>query len=171
MTVKGISMKNNSSIKASYQPSYYILVTSDAEHVGGYKVPALKVIKERIEKREWPIYSHTRNRKSFAPGDLCLLYVGGQRNYCQTLFGKFRIEKVVKPSRDYLVDTEDIMTDIPETVLKISDCNIFPVPINIKPILSKLSFFPENEKKWGVVFMGGSRKISEEDYKILIKYE
>lgn len=59
------------------------------------------------------------------------------------------------------------MEGIPELVLKLSNINILKQPVDIIENLNKLSFIPENKKKWGVAFMGGARRINEADFKIM----
>lgn len=148
------------------QKNYFILAVSDAEHYSGCKIPAIEVAKDRLDQKRWPIYANTRNRKIINEGDLCLIYVGGEKEMSGNFYGEFTIEKIESGRRITLVDKEDILTDTPDRVIQIKDLLIYKEPMRAKTTLKKMSFFPENESRWGVVLMGGCRKLSEPDYKI-----
>lgn len=146
--------------------NYFILAVSDAEHYSGCKIPAFEVAKDRISKGRWPIYANTRNRKVIAEGDLCMIYIGGEKEMSGHFYCEFTIEKIDNGRRMSLVDDEDILTDAPDRVIQIKCLEIYDYPMRAKPTLKKMSFFPKNESRWGVVLMGGCRKLSNSDYEI-----
>lgn len=144
----------------------FILAVSDAEHYSGCKVPAFDVAKERINQRRWPIYSNTRNRKILTEGDLCLIYIGGEKELSGYFYAEFTIGKIENGRRVALVDNEDILTDAPDRVIQIKDFKVYDEPLRAKSTLQKMSFFPKNESRWGVILMGGCRRLLPSDYEI-----
>jgi hypothetical protein len=160
----------NSNSASACNTSHYILVTSDAYHVAGTRVPAIEVISGREKIGYWPIYKNTRNRKSFKGGDICVLYAAGTKSSSKSFIGEFVIASVETLRRDVLVDHEDILNDIPSIVLKMKLYKQYKIPKPIDLVLLDLDFYQNvtNPKKWGVSMMGGSRRISESDYHKII---
>lgn len=140
-------------------PSKYILITKDSFDNNSRPIIALNLIKLRLQHNRWPIYPRTRCRSQFKVGDEILFYVGGVNVESGNIIAKARISSTNKKVE------EDIFGEEPPIFyLEFSGLEFLKVPIDFKKKVKELSFFPSNEKKWGVVLMGGCRKISNEDW-------
>ncbi len=147
--------------------NHFILCASDCEHYNGTTEPALSIAQDRLIQKKWPIYPKTRNRKSFQVGDKCLVYIGGLKNLGGFLIGEFEIQSIDENKRKEPVDNVDLYTGIPDKLLIIRDYKVYQKPREAKPILKKMPFFPKNEKKWGVILIGGCRKVTKDQYLLL----
>jgi hypothetical protein len=148
----------------------FILVASDTESVGGSFVPALTVLQHRLELRLWPIYGGTRNRRAFQVGSRVLFYVAGRAQQCQHIVASATILKIEPWShRLGLVDSEDVLTDNPHVALRIDKPEMFPAPVSVREVLPHLEMRPSNMAKWGVLFHGGARKVSDKDFAFIEK--
>lgn len=151
------------------QREYFILVCTDAETVAGYMVPALEVAKARIKKRAWPLYDGTKNRRRLGPGDLCLVYVGGHAEAKQSIIARGEVASVSAfAGNEALADDPSLLVDSPRFLLQFREIRELDQPVPFAELLAQLSFVPRNLAKWGSVMQGGSRRISREDFDLLV---
>jgi len=147
----------------------FLLPTQDAEHIDGYKVAAIEIIRKRIEKRKWPLYERTRNRKQMARGDNLLFYVAGKKEKSGHVIGECRIENLKRDLRSAVfLDGDDILNDAASSMIELSNFKLFPNPVYLKGILKELDCCPKNITKWGVILYGGARKISYHDFSYIL---
>lgn len=153
----------NESTETQGEISKFILVTKDSFDENSRPITAFNLIKLRLKHNKWPIYPQTRCRSQFKAGNEVLFYVGGFNQECGNIVAGAKIRSTSKRASDDVFDEEP-----PLFYLEFQDVNFLSIPINFKEKVKLLSFYPKNEKKWGVVLMGGCRKISEEDWKIIL---
>lgn len=142
----------------------FLLTTTPQYDDTGSKVSALSVFHERIEKNLWAIYESTRNKKLMSEGDNIVFYVSA-RNSGGKIHGLASIDKITKPLRNQRFHSEHGQV---EYFISFKDIIIFENTLKFKDILGDMSFCPENLSKWGVVLMGGARRLIDGDF-ILIK--
>jgi len=103
------------------------------------------------------------------PGDNVLIYCGGQSKKSKLIIAKSVIKKIDRHNaRDELPEEVEFVTGNAFEIIRLSETNIFETPVNFKEALPKLSFCPSNMGKWGVVLHGGARRISADDFGMLI---
>ena len=93
-----------------------------------------------------------------------------QKNFSQNIVAEIKINKItnLKRDNDYEERLFDILSEPALKVLEFDPCKINTQKlINIKKEQKNLDFIPKNSKKWGVLFMGGVKKINITDYKYL----
>jgi hypothetical protein len=159
-------MRNSKNEKsfAHHEISKFILVTKDSFDENSKPIIALNLIKLRLKHNKWPIYIKTRCRNQFKENDDILFYVGGRNLEGGNIIAQGKIKSISKKANYEIFDDEP-----PVFYLEFKDVTFFINPINFTEKVKHLSFFPKNEKKWGVVLMGGCRKISKGDWDILFK--
>ncbi|MDA9954354.1 hypothetical protein N9D61_08560 [Planktomarina sp.] len=81
------------------------------------------------------------------------------------LRGLATIDKIQKPLRNQRFYSEHGQV---EHFISFRDVILFETALKFKDIIGDMSFCPENLSKWGVVLMGGARRLIDDDF-ILIK--
>lgn len=145
--------------------NHFILIKLPGHSSTGVKLSARLAALKLLECAYWPIFNRTRNKKVMKVDDEVAIYLGGAYN--QMVIATAKIGSIEQWDRAYARTYPLAMDGIPEVVLKLSDINILKQPIDIIERLDKLSFTPENRKKWGVAFMGGVRRINENDFQTM----
>lgn len=148
----------------------FLLVTTDPETVSGSRGAAVDLVRYRIKRGLWPIYRNTRGRHAMVPGRRLAFYIAGTNS--QGLAGKIIATATIGrvSERKYSlesIDPEKYITDSPALVLHLADVSWLEQPLDFRSLLSELSFCPANMQKWGAVLQGGSRALSEPDWKVL----
>jgi len=111
----------------------------------------------RIESSEkWPIGKKTVHRKELCKGDKVLFYQGGEQG--RKIVGTCDLCSGLVEDRDGMFD-----------YVKVENFEFWKEPVDIKRVLRKLSFV-KDPKRWGFNFKGGVVKISEKDYRKILKY-
>ena len=108
--------------------------------------------KDRINKKAWPIYKNTGNKRKLRVGDNVIFYMGGPEG-----------KKFLGTSR---VDSDLIPNSI-DFSIGLSDIKIWKKPVLIKDILADLKFIVHKEK-WGLHLQGGIIRLSDGDFKTII---
>ena len=106
--------------------------------------------KRRMERKSWPIYSYTVNRKKIQPGDGVAFYKAGEGN--KVLLGTAETASAIKGKEgeiDYTVDLRNIV--------------VWKKHVLMKPLVCKLDFV-DNKDQWGLYMQGGAIRISKKDY-------
>ncbi len=148
------------------EKSYFILIASDTYSGTGGIYPAYKLAEWRLDRGEWGIYPSTANRKVLKVDDEVLIYVGGQkRNRC-CVIASARISKI--ESRRLLRAVDPPEVGIPNADMVLSFDSVKKIgPVDIRTKFDELSFIPPNRSKWGSALMGGCRRVTPQDFRIL----
>lgn len=157
-------------VKVDDEPYGFLLVTADPDLKGGGKGSAYELVAARISTRTWPIYDGTRNRGRMKAGARVAFYVAGSRANA----GKIVATGSVTGRRHFRqgavgADPPEFWTEQPHIVLELGDVSVLEAPVVFKEKLPRLSFCPQNLKKWGTILMGGSRAIAAPDWAILFE--
>lgn len=123
--------------------SYWILVISDTDNE----------FKKRIEKKKWPIFIHTHNRKKLKIGDKVVFYKAGVEG--KKFLGTARLDS-----------TLNMETRLGYSV-NLSEIKIWKKAHSAEKLLDKLEFI-KDRKVWGRFFQGGIRRINYEDYSVIV---
>ena len=110
-----------------------------------------------LEKRLWPVYAKSRNRKNIDIGDhllICTREKSGDSS-CWAL-AKICLKRGTN-EKDF-AGFEYMMMDVPAQTLELTDVFIKP-PVSAKLLFQRAGTIPENETRWGVMLMGGFRKL------------
>lgn len=149
---------------------YYILITTDKETISGLKISAFDIVSERLKIGKWPLYKGTNYLNGIEDGARCLIYIAGKKTFCQNIIAEIKINKITNLIRnnDYEEKLFDILSVPALKVLEFNPCKINTnKSVNIKKEMKNIDFIPKNAKKWGVLFMGGVKKIDIKDYTYL----
>ena len=106
--------------------------------------------KRRMDRKVWPIYSYTVNRKKIQSGDVVAFYKAGEGN--KVLLGTAETASAIKGKDgeiDYTVDLTNVA--------------VWKKRVLMKPLVGKLDFV-DNKEQWGRYMQGGVIRISEKDY-------
>lgn len=144
---------------------YFILVASAAELKSGDLVSAYQLALRRVASGMWPLFSHTQNKRQIKAGDRCLVYISGTQEYKHHVVASFDVTDNAL-TRHFVDDF--FYSSPPSNVLKFSSTRVFEKPVDVKPLINKLSICPANKEKWGSALQGGARRIPEDDYLLLM---
>ena len=123
--------------------SHWIFVINDTD----------KEFKRRLDKRKWPIFHFTINRKRIRADDLAIFYKAGAGG--QKIIGKATTASAIisiDGKLDFYVKLKDV-----------EQCN----DVSIRPLVKKLEFI-KNKQQWGGYLQGGVRPITEKDYETIV---
>lgn len=65
------------------------------------------------------------------------------------------------------LDPDAALTDAPYFVLELANISRI-ASVSLREVIFELSIAPNNKQKWGMALMGGCRRISKEDYEIIM---
>ena len=148
----------------------YILICMDGTDADGRLLRAAAVARNRIGAKLWPIYSGTRNRTDIKVGDRFVVYIGGQREHAQEFVSTGFVAGMELPSESRRADSPNLNEVGPpaHAWLRLMDIRDLEPAVSVRPLLDSLSFVPKNRKRWGVALMGGVRRISDDDLKLIL---
>lgn len=147
---------------------YFLLGANDGFDEDERRRPARDVAMSWLSRRLWPVYANTKNREAFEPGARVVFYIGGKSSDAQTLIGYATIARV--RSATFAERTEvGIGEKTPAKVLEFEPLTLFDVPVPIRPLLDRLEMFARVRQRWGIALVGGSRRISESDFEMILK--
>jgi hypothetical protein len=146
---------------------HYILVAQDGYFFSGATVPAVMLVKHRLENKQWALHRYSRNRMSIRDGDKLLFYVGGNREYSGSIYGAACVCNLIKPQRRFTIDPPNVCFEPPDSIIEFKDVFVFCRSIPFKQMLPELQCRPKNLVKWGSILCGGSLSISKSDYDYL----
>ncbi len=115
-----------------------------------------KEFERRMEKKEWPIFSFTANRKRINQKDKVLFYKAGIDG--QKFLGTATITSKLKKESDEKIDF----------FVTLEDIKLWKNGIDIHPLVSKLELV-KNKEMWGRHFQGGVRSVSDKDFQTILK--
>jgi len=108
----------------------------------------------RMERKTWPVFGYTVNRKKIQPGDRVVFYKAGEGN--KELIGTAETASAIKGEEkeiDYAVELRNI--------------SVWKKKVLMKPLVAKMSFVT-HKAQWGLSMQGGVIRISEKDYNTII---
>ena len=148
--------------------NYYIFNSSNAKSLDGKNIAAYSVALARLRKKVWPLYQRTPFRNKISENDKCLIYISGSSGvFTQHFISNANIKGLKISGIDKLNEDEYMTYGVPSMYLNLENIAIYKNPINIRDYVNKLAFIG-NKDNWGVYMQGGVRKISNEDYNLLI---
>lgn len=150
----------------------YILVCSDGYDSEGFPVSASEVADKRLRESRWPLYRRTKHRRAFAKGDRLLIYVGGVGAKRQSFVAIAAVATVINVDGDRskaLYDREKATAVA--TWLELSSPKMLEPAIDIRSLLTRLSFAPSNPQRWGPTLIGGVRAITDLDWEIITNWQ
>lgn len=138
--------------------NHFVAVTQDGYSADGHLVPAVDVIKARLETETWPLYANTKNRKVISKGDCVVFYVGGMGpNGGHTVAVA---EVVSRDDAGRRTLREEYATSPLSSILRLKRVKFFSA-IPLKPVLIQCGIIREENKKWGAFLMGGLCRVPE----------
>ena len=139
--------------------NYYVLGTSDSSTKNAYSI-----LMKRLDEKKYPLYTRTPHLNRIQSNDVAVFYLAGKKDKAQNFLGEAIISSV-ETSSELLIDP-DKERYVVEKYLILDKIKIFKTPVHIKSIITKLDFII-NKSNYGVYLMGGVKKISEKDYKLI----
>lgn len=144
-------------------PKNYLLIKSSGPDRNGRNLTALASAKLLLDAKTWPLWTKTRNRKVIAAGDRLAVYLAGSSEVIATAVVS-RVEKwnAIHANRYPLM-----LDSAAHATLILGDIHLLTTPVTVKERLKQLSFINQESEKWGVAFMGGTRAVSDDDFRVL----
>lgn len=141
--------------------NFYILVTSDYNEKNAYNI-----FKNRIKEKKFPLYLRTPNLEIIKKDDEILFYIAGKYMNAQSFVGKSIVEEI-EISKEIEVDADKITNQVSRYLI-FKDIEEFKETKKIKFIVNELNFIV-NKKHYGAYLLGGVIKISDNDFKKILK--
>jgi hypothetical protein len=147
----------------------FLLITTGMELLDGRRLTAFEIAAYRLERQEWPIYSSTRHKSDFAPGDKVLVYLGGSKGPRQVIIASAVIASTVihNGNRPVFEGQGKFDNDASWSTLCLTDVQHFVTHVEVSELISELEMAPKNTNKWGVAVFGGARRVSTSDYHLI----
>ncbi len=150
------------------EPYGFLLVTSDPTVTGGERGIAYELVRERLERKRWPLYERTRNRDRIKEGARVAFYVAGTRKHGGCVVAMAEVAEAKRYHRTERTDPPEYMTEAPSIVLELKNVRELNPPVTFQERLPLLSFRPKDLRKWGNLLQGGTRAIGKADWEKLI---
>lgn len=144
---------------------YYLLIKSAGNDIKGATLTPLESATALLQTGIWPLWEHTRNRKAISKDDEVAIYLSGTD--LPRVIAKAKIASIENWSASISKLYPLQLDGQPYSVLMLTNIEFFKYPISVRHKLSQLSFINKASPKWGVAFMGGTRSLSENDFKLL----
>src|SRR5262245_7370222 len=113
----------------------FLLVASDA----GGGLSAYDIASHRLAIGAWPIYKGTRNREAIVSGASVLIYLGGAKEFSQTIIASATVKSVDNVRhRVPRIDQENAHTSPPYKILRLEGIRYLSPPLPIRPLIGKL---------------------------------
>lgn len=160
-------MKIDGAPHRSRMTNHFLLITTDGETENGKRASARTLIDWRLERRQWPLYAGTRHKMTMRAGDLLLFYQGGSRPGRQNIVAQARIDSIRSAGRDDEFDPPWMLSSAADQVLALTDVRVLANAVPIRPLMGEISILPKL-RYWGALLMGGCRKMTEDDYDLII---
>ncbi len=154
--------------KRRSQPiNHFLLITAAPEYLGEKRYTADDVITWRLKHLAWPLYGRTRNKQGFQPSDKLLFYAGSKKPGGGFVTHAAEVA-AVKPNYNEALDCEDFLNPDPSSIIQLTSVEALQTPVRLLDVLATLDCRPKNLRKWGVIVIGGARKLSEDDYRRIL---
>lgn len=149
---------------------YFLLGANDGFDEDERRRPARDVAMGWLSRRSWPVYANTKNRLAFDAGARVVFYVGGKSSDAQTLIG-FGTIAAVRSATSAERNGAGAGEKTPVKIIDFKPLTLFRTPVPIRPLLDQLEMFAKVRQRWGVALVGGSRRISEADFELILSSE
>ena len=136
--------------------SHFILVTANTYDEYGNKTKTIDTFKNRLAVNSWHLNKLTPNKEIIQINDEVAFYVSDTRK----IVGRALIANKLKEKSK--------LTDICYR-LSFKSIKLFNNPILFLDRLRQSTIMPKNPKKWGVVLMGGVRKVDQSDFELFVR--
>lgn len=144
----------------------YLFIVSDRISADNKKVTGRKVFDFLMEKGAWGLHPTTQHRAVVKEGDRVIFYLAGPSGGFigkATLSSGAYIDKTGK-SDEWWFNKSEINYRV-----NLNDVEKWEKTKPIQPILADLSFIKNKKiKNWGAYLQGGVRKITSDDYKVIV---
>lgn len=117
----------------------------------------------------WPVYAKSRNRRAIGAGD-ALIICTRQSSHVTTCWAHARVlsKREAKPT-DFS-ELQHMLMDIPAQTIQLAHIRRHE-PILAKRIFQVAGTLPQNHRRWGVMLMGGFRKLRQREVKVYAELE
>jgi hypothetical protein len=153
------------------KPSYFVLITADADRNRLYLPSAFDLAKYRLERKEWGLKDRTRYRKYMTPGDQVLIYISGYRENAQHFVASATIASAPTNNTGGIVDSPVMQTSIfSEYKVALKNAHYFSTPICARDLLDKFKFVAPNRRTmWRIYFQGGAIRLQAYDFNLVTR--
>jgi hypothetical protein len=147
----------------------YLFIISDRLDSEGKKVTGREVYDFLMDKKVWGLHPTTQHRAVIGKGDRAIFYLSGAG-------GGFIGTGVVASTAyvDKSGESDNWWFNRSEVNYRVdlTDIDKWNKTKPIQPVLAELSFIKNKKtKNWGAYLQGGVRKITDDDYNVIIKSE
>lgn len=149
--------------------NHFLMVTSDGETANGKKILAHALVSWRLKRSLWPLYAGTKNRAAVRPGDKLAFYQGGTGPGRQTIIGWAEVAQVLEGRTVNEIDPHYSLSSPCKTALRLGNLVLFETPVSLRHLIGKLELLPSGMKHWGVIVMGGCRRLSSSDFETILE--
>jgi hypothetical protein len=154
--------------------SHFIFIASDCDVSRLSKPSAYQVAKYRLQRRQWGLGLHTRNRNALRPGDAVIIYVSGQRESGRQFIASCTVASQVKGVNMSVASAIDAPNHDGNvsvvSAVQLKDIQFFNHPVPVATLKQKLHFIKKPDSpKWGAYLQGGVKRISGRDYELILR--
>lgn len=146
--------------------AHYVLIKKSGSDINGANLSAWRCAERLLAAGLWPLWQHSRNRKAIVAGDKVAIYLAGTSE----VMGRASVARKESWSISHRKAYPLVLEGTPESVLILHAVETFECPIAVADRRSRLSFIRPGLTKWGVAFMGGTRAVSETDFRVLTQH-
>ncbi|AVQ00278.1 hypothetical protein C7S18_23565 (plasmid) [Ahniella affigens] len=145
------------------QVQHFVLIKQPDFLAGGGHLSALEAARQLLDAGMWPLWSRTPCKNLVREGDRVAIYLSGTRNQCVVATAAVQFKQPWSPpfARRYPL----ALSGTPCQVLVLEGVTWLRKPILVRRRAARLSFM--DTPKWGANFMGGMRRLSQEDFEAM----
>ena len=145
----------------------YLLISSDKDDPGGFRLPAYKCVIDAISAEIWNLYHRTSYKNKITEGDRVFFYIAGQKVYAGHIIGHATVGNDTKDT-----GLHDQFGGEVSRSFHLIDPQLYDVPFNLRPRINELSIGSKAAtagNRWGSILMGGAKKLTELDAEIIMR--
>lgn len=109
----------------------------------------------------WPVYANSRNRRAIGTGDVLIICTRQNSNVTRCWASAQVLSKREAKPSDFS-ELKHVLMDIPAQTLELAHATRHE-PILAKTIFQIAGTLPQNHRRWGVMLMGGFRKLRQRE--------
>lgn len=145
--------------------NYWIFTVKDAK-IETFRKKGIEIYKQRMSDAFWGLGKNVSNRARLREGDRVVFYLGGpggQRflGTCALASDYYKLSKQEKRELDHGRFFQ------PNFGVRLTDVDVWDSSEPIRPLMRKLPFI-RNPNQWGSYLQGSIRRISEDDYHVIV---